>query len=100
LRQFTRELKKQPGQWYIIQCYSGYENKVKTNLAAEGAEAAEGASNAADAEAASAAEAEGSEDDDYRRRLRQFTRELKKQPGQWYIIQCYSGYENKVKTNL
>ena len=68
--------------------------------AAEGAEAAEGASNAADAEAASAAEAEGSEDDDYRRRLRQFTRELKKQPGQWYIIQCYSGYENKVKTNL
>ncbi|KXU18807.1 transcription termination/antitermination protein NusG [Corynebacterium sp. HMSC06D04] len=68
--------------------------------AAEGAEAAEGTSNAADAEAASAAEAEGSEDDDYRRRLRQFTRELKKQPGQWYIIQCYSGYENKVKTNL
>ena len=68
--------------------------------AAEGAEAAEGTSNAADAEAASAAEAEGTEDDDYRRRLRQFTRELKKQPGQWYIIQCYSGYENKVKTNL
>ena len=68
--------------------------------AAEGAEAAEDASNSADAEAASAAEAEGSEDDDYRRRLRQFTRELKKQPGQWYIIQCYSGYENKVKTNL
>ena len=68
--------------------------------AAEGAEAAEDASNSADAEAAGAAEAEGSEDDDYRRRLRQFTRELKKQPGQWYIIQCYSGYENKVKTNL
>ena len=68
--------------------------------AAEGAEAAEDASNSADAEAASAAEAEGTEDDDYRRRLRQFTRELKKQPGQWYIIQCYSGYENKVKTNL
>ena len=68
--------------------------------AAEGAEAAEDASNSADAEAAGAAEAEGTEDDDYRRRLRQFTRELKKQPGQWYIIQCYSGYENKVKTNL
>lgn len=68
--------------------------------AAEGAEAAEDASNSADAEAASAAEAEGTEDDDYRSRLRQFTRELKKQPGQWYIIQCYSGYENKVKTNL
>lgn len=37
---------------------------------------------------------------EYRKRLRAFTRELKKQPGQWYIIQCYSGYENKVKTNL
>ncbi|WP_081602155.1 transcription termination/antitermination protein NusG [Corynebacterium halotolerans] len=36
----------------------------------------------------------------YRKRLRDYTRELKKQPGQWYIIQCYSGYENKVKTNL
>lgn len=40
------------------------------------------------------------EDVAYRRRLREFTKELKKQPGQWYIIQCYSGYENKVKTNL
>ena len=27
-----RALKKLPGEWYIIQCYSGYENKVKTNL--------------------------------------------------------------------
>ena len=59
--------------------------------------------------AAAEAEAEGaapeasedeSEDAAYRKRLRAFTRELKKQPGQWYIIQCYSGYENKVKTNL
>ena len=32
MRTFVRELKKKPGQWYIIQCYSGYENKVKTNL--------------------------------------------------------------------
>lgn len=36
----------------------------------------------------------------YKARLRSFMRELKKLPGQWYIIQCYSGYENKVKTNL
>ena len=36
----------------------------------------------------------------YKQRLREYTRELTKQPGQWYIIQCYSGYENKVKTNL
>ena len=36
----------------------------------------------------------------YKARLRTFMRELKKLPGNWYIIQCYSGYENKVKTNL
>ena len=79
---------------------------------AEGAEApqAESESAAADAEGADAegtaegaapeAGEEESEDAAYRKRLRAFTRELKKQPGQWYIIQCYSGYENKVKTNL
>ncbi|MPV52565.1 transcription termination/antitermination protein NusG [Corynebacterium sp. zg331] len=43
---------------------------------------------------------EDASDAEYRRRLREFTRELKKKSGQWYIIQCYSGYENKVKTNL
>ncbi|KQB84352.1 transcription termination/antitermination protein NusG [Corynebacterium oculi] len=43
---------------------------------------------------------EDASDAEYRRRLREFTRDLKKKPGQWYIIQCYSGYENKVKTNL
>lgn len=46
------------------------------------------------------AEADAAAEADYRRRLREFTRELKKRPGQWYIIQCYSGYENKVKANL
>ena len=54
-------------------------------------EASESAVPGADAAAAEA---------EYKTRLRAFTRELKKQPGQWYIIQCYSGYENKVKTNL
>lgn len=51
-------------------------------------------------EAAPQAPEEDASDAEYRRRLREFTRELKKKPGQWYIIQCYSGYENKVKTNL
>ena len=79
--------------------------------AAPAAEEAEGTAESTDAAepAAAEAEAEGaapeagedeSEDAAYRKRLRAFTRELKKQPGQWYIIQCYSGYENKVKTNL
>ena len=79
--------------------------------AAPAAEEAQGTAESTDAvePAAAEVEAEGaspeagedeSEDAAYRKRLRSITRELKKQPGQWYIIQCYSGYENKVKTNL
>lgn len=60
------------------------------------AEAAPAEETAADAEAQAAADA----DAEYRKRLREFQRELKRRPGGWYIIQCYSGYENKVKTNL
>ena len=56
-------------------------------------------SNAAESEASASAH-DADEEAAYRLRLREFTKELKKQPGQWYIIQCYSGYENKVKTNL
>lgn len=56
------------------------------------------------AEAGEKAPAEAAEeaepDAEYKARLRKYIRELKKLPGQWYIIQCYSGYENKVKTNL
>ena len=87
------------------------EAAESTDAAAEPAEAAEApetaAADAEGAEAEGAAETaapeageDESEDAAYRKRLRAFTRELKKQPGQWYIIQCYSGYENKVKTNL
>ena len=75
-----------------------------TDAAGESAESTDAAEPAAaEAEAEGAAPEAGedeSEDAAYRKRLRAFTRELKKQPGQWYIIQCYSGYENKVKTNL
>ena len=64
---------------------------VESAGAAEGADATgEGAEQSAE-DAAMAA---------YKARLRQFMRELKKLDGEWYIIQCYSGYENKVKTNL
>ena len=64
------------------------------------AEAANAPATAEEAAAAVGAEAAAEDDSEYKTRLRAFTRELKKQPGQWYIIQCYSGYENKVKTNL
>ena len=68
-----------------------------TDVAAVDADPAEAES----AEAPSAEEeAEVDADADYRRRLRKYTKELKELTGQWYIIQCYSGYENKVKTNL
>ncbi|MDY3128262.1 MAG: transcription termination/antitermination protein NusG [Corynebacterium sp.] len=71
----------------------------ETIAEAEPAGAADAETSAANAEAvdADAADEEGG---DYRRRLREYTKELKKLPGQWFIIQCYSGYENKVKTNL
>ena len=73
----------------------------ETEGTAESTDAAEPAAAEAEAEgAAPEAGEDESEDAAYRKRLRAFTRELKKQPGQWYIIQCYSGYENKVKTNL
>ncbi|MGO1805674.1 MAG: transcription termination/antitermination protein NusG, partial [Candidatus Corynebacterium faecigallinarum] len=56
----------------------------------------------ADAAAADAAapSVEDAAMDAYKTRLREFMRALKKLDGEWYIIQCYSGYENKVKTNL
>ena len=64
----------------------GGSDEAETEGAGETSPSAEASAAAADAE--------------YKTRLRAFTRELKKQPGKWYIIQCYSGYENKVKTNL
>lgn len=85
-----------------------HEEAVKaTEAAAKSAEsdsndsAANAESTNDSAESAASASAQDADDDAaYRMRLREFTKELKKQPGQWYIIQCYSGYENKVKTNL
>ena len=70
------------------------ENSEETAAAAPAdAEQAEGADDAEQSAEDAAMEA-------YKARLRQFMRQLKKLPGDWYIIQCYSGYENKVKTNL
>jgi transcriptional antiterminator NusG len=57
------------------------------------AEEADADSDAADAEAAAEAP---SEDD----ALAEFMREMRMQPGDWYVIHSYAGYENRVKTNL
>ena len=67
---------------------------------ADAGEAEAESADDASAEPAEAAEESVDADADYRRRLHKYTKELKELPGQWYIIQCYSGYENKVKTNL
>ena len=61
--------------------------------AVDAAEGAEGGDDAAEAQ-------EVDPEAEYRQRLREFQRELKRRKGDWYIIQCYSGYENKVKANL
>jgi transcriptional antiterminator NusG len=50
---------------------------------------------AADGDDTAAAEAP-SEDD----ALAEFMREMRMQPGDWYVIHSYAGYENRVKTNL
>ncbi|MDN5903812.1 MAG: transcription termination/antitermination protein NusG, partial [Corynebacterium casei] len=74
--------------------------EVAEEAPAEDAPAEEAAAEPAEAADAEDAAAEGESDfeADYRRRLRKYTKELKELPGQWFIIQCYSGYENKVKT--
>lgn len=64
------------------------------------AQAAAGTAPAAAAGEDGALSAEDAAMQAYKKRLREFMRALKKLPGDWYIIQCYSGYENKVKTNL
>ena len=73
---------------------------AEKEAAAKAAEAALGGSGEGEETSESASADTAAADAEYKTRLRAFTRELKKQPGQWYIIQCYSGYENKVKTNL
>ncbi|MBC6758802.1 transcription termination/antitermination protein NusG [Corynebacterium sp. HMSC063A05] len=85
---------EQDAQGAPAQVEAPAEGAAAANTAA--AEAAPAEETAADAEAQAAADA----DAEYRKRLREFQRELKRRPGDWYIIQCYSGYENKVKTNL
>ncbi|WJZ01608.1 transcription termination/antitermination protein NusG [Corynebacterium freiburgense] len=70
-------------------------NAVDTQAAEDGADVAHAAAALGDTD-----NQEDAALSEYKARLRAYIRELKKLPGSWYIIQCYSGYENKVKTNL
>lgn len=65
-----------------------------------GASASEGAADQPSAADEAEQDPEAAAMQAYKVRLRKFMRELKKLPGEWYIVQCYSGYENKVKTDL
>lgn len=78
--------------------------EAKEDAAEAEAEISEGSPVAADAEPAAteaateeapAEEAEG-EVDPYR----EFRAELRRQPGKWYVIHSYAGYEKRVKQNI
>ncbi|MBY0788526.1 transcription termination/antitermination protein NusG [Corynebacterium parakroppenstedtii] len=74
---------------------------VTTESDADGsASASEGATDQPSAADEAEQDPEAAAMQAYKVRLRKFMRELKKLPGEWYIVQCYSGYENKVKTDL
>ncbi|HYB85819.1 MAG TPA: transcription termination/antitermination protein NusG [Streptosporangiaceae bacterium] len=63
---------------------------------AEAAESAEaGAAESAEAEAGEPEEAEAEEDP-----VAVYTDELRRLPGDWYVVHSYAGYENRVKGNL
>ena len=47
-----------------------------------------------------AAPAEGDADSSADSAQEEFMRELRMQPGDWYVVHSYAGYENRVKTNL
>lgn len=49
-----------------------------------------------EAEAVSEEVSEGASDDPYR----EFKAELRKQPGKWFVIHSYAGYEKRVKQNI
>ncbi|HZC40349.1 MAG TPA: transcription termination/antitermination protein NusG [Streptosporangiaceae bacterium] len=76
---------------------------AEDDAAEAGTEAAEtgGAADADGAEASAAedgaAEAGGAEEPDP---AAAFRRELRMQPGEWYVVHSYAGYENRVKGNL
>ncbi len=78
---------------------------------ADGAAAADGQAVGDDAAEAAAAEDGAAEDGagspapaadgaDELDPVARFTAELRQQPGEWYVVHSYAGYENRVKANL
>ena len=61
-------------------------------------EAADG--EAAEDEPIADADLDASDDDEDADPVAAFEAELRRQPGDWYVIHSYAGYENRVKANL
>jgi transcription termination/antitermination protein NusG len=81
----------------VIDETSGFADEPAADEAADDEAATEEAgAESAEAEAAST-DAEAPAEDDV---LAEFMREMRMQPGDWYVIHSYAGYENRVKTNL
>jgi len=60
------------------------------------ADVSDAAEDADDADAAESADAEEDEVDP----AEALEKQLRREPGDWYVVHSYAGYENKVKTNL
>ena len=69
---------------------------VADDVGAEADDASAVADEGAEADEAGA-EADGADELDP---VAQFTEELRRLPGEWYVVHSYAGYENRVKANL
>ncbi|WP_298801344.1 transcription termination/antitermination protein NusG [uncultured Pseudokineococcus sp.] len=83
------------------------EDALDRELAAEGASSAEDTASSDDAPAAEAAPGDGAvgpvdvdASDDEGDPVEEFKAALRREPGDWYVIHSYAGYENRVKANL
>ena len=72
-------------------------DEVDADDAADDADAAEEADDAEQADAADDAEVLEDPDEDP---VVAFKTQLRRLPGEWYVIHSYAGYENRVKANL
>jgi transcription termination/antitermination factor NusG len=64
------------------------------------ADAAEGAADLAEAVEGDEAEAEEEAPEPPADPYAEFKMQLRMQPGDWYVVHSYAGYENRVKTNI
>ena len=80
----------------------GVHIETEDDLATEGTDEAESDEVEAEAETEEAAEPEAPVDpaEAAAKAAEEFRAKLRRQPGDWYVIHSYAGYENRVKANL